>query len=328
MSVVALTGCSGYLGQRLLAALEGDEHVSKIVGIDVKPPSTFFGKLDFYCMDVRDSEIPGILQRTGTEKIVHLAFIVDAIHDTELMHSINIDGTRTILAAASECAVEQLVIASSTTIFMRPSPIPRWSKEDDLPYPHPRLGYISDKFELESMVRSFRIEHPETRVAVVRPAIVWGPNVNNYISRYLTRMPVIIAVGRSRPELQFVHEDDVAKVFTRVVQLGAEGYFHAVGAGTIRLDTLARILGKTLIGIPSCMLYPLVDLLWKLHAPFIEGPSAALDGIRYPWVVDDQKTRKTLGLGPRRSVEEVLRLVPGNRVLQRDHGQSDERSAR
>ncbi|MDT8272174.1 MAG: hypothetical protein RRA35_03180, partial [Desulfomonilia bacterium] len=98
--------------------------------------------------------------------------------------------------------------------------------------------------------------------------------------------------------------------------------------GTIRLDTLARILGKTLIGIPGCMLYPLVDLLWKLHAPFIEGPSAALDGIRYPWVVDDQKTRKTLGLGPRCSVAEVIRLLPGNRIFQREHGASNERSVR
>ncbi|MCK7466720.1 MAG: NAD-dependent epimerase/dehydratase family protein [Desulfosudis oleivorans] len=144
--------------------------------------------------DIRDQEIISLMEREGVQKIVHLAFIVDALHDKRLMHEININGTHNILAAALRCKVRQLVIASSASVFLRPTQVPLWNKEDDLPYPHPSLEYISDKCELESMVRLFSRDHPGTVVSVVRPSIVCGPNVNNYISRYFMRMPVIMAM--------------------------------------------------------------------------------------------------------------------------------------
>jgi hypothetical protein len=67
--------------------------------------------------------------------------------------------------------------------------------------------------------------------------------------------------------------------------------------------------GKRIVGLPAGLVYPLVDLLWKLRFPLIEGPSAALDGIRYPWVVSGEQTRQVLGLGQRRSSEEVVRRM-------------------
>jgi UDP-glucose 4-epimerase len=312
MCVVAVTGCSGYIGQRLLLYLDSDDHVSRIIGFDKKHPSVSCQKLDFYCRDIRDQEIISLIEREGAQKIVHLAFIVDALHDKRLMHDINITGTRNILAAAAKCKVRQLVIASSTSVFNSPTHIPQWNREDDLPYPHPSLDYISDKGELESLTRLFKRDHPEIVVSVVRPSIVCGPNVNNYISRYFMRMPVIMAVGRCRPQLQFVHEDDVAEVFAKVVQKEAEGFFHAVGEGTVGLDAVAGIFGKPIVGLPSWFIYPLVDLLWKIHFPLIEGPSGALDGIRYPFIVSDKETRSILGLGPRRPASEVVHLMKGS----------------
>lgn len=311
MCIVAVTGCSGYIGQRLLFYLEKDDHVSRIIGFDKRSPSISCAKLDFHCMDIRDEEIVKTMDREGVKKIIHLAFIVDALHDNHLMHDININGTRNILAGAERCRAHQLIVASSTTVFIKPIHVPQWNTEDDLPYEHPRLGYVTDKCELEAMVRTFKRKHPGTVVSVVRPSIVGGSNVNNYISRYFKNLPVVMTVGRERPHLQFVHEDDVAEVFAKVIEKEAGGFFHAVGEGTIGLDEVARIFGKPIIGLPALIAYPLVDLLWKLHFPFIEGPSAALDGLRYPWIVSDEITRNTLGLGARRSASEVVRLMKG-----------------
>ena len=109
--------------------------------------------------------------------------------------------------------------------------------------------------------------------------------------------------------MHFVHEDDVAEVFREVVRQEAEGYFHAVGADTVNLAQVARMYGKRLVGLPAWVVFPLIDLLWKIRFPLIEGPSAALDGIRYPWVVSGEQTRQVLGLGQRRSGEEVVRCM-------------------
>ena len=82
--------------------------------------------------------------------------------------------------------------------------------------------------------------------------------------------------------------------------------------------------GKRIVGLPEWVVFPLVDLLWKIHFPLNEGPSAALDGIRYPWVVLGEQTHKVLGLGQRRSGEEVVRCMRKAEVRQnykiRQHG--------
>ena len=313
MSVVAITGCSGYIGMRLMQSMDDDESISRIIGVDAKPPARQFKKLDFHPMDIRDPALADLFIREVVEKVVHLAFILDTIHDEDLMHAINVGGTMNAMAAAVACQARHLVVASSTTVFMVPCPAPRWSREDDRPDSSCALAYIVHKLAVEVMVRDFKIAHPGIKVAVVRPSIVYGPNVNNYISRYFIRMPLILAVGQQRPEMQFVHEDDVAEVFREVVRQEAEGYYHAVGTGSVNLAQLAQMYGKRIVGLPAGLVYPLVDLLWKLRFPLIEGPSAALDGIRYPWVVSGEQTRQVLGLGQRRSSEEVVRRMIENR---------------
>ena len=139
--------------------------------------------------------------------------------------------------------------------------------------------------------------------------MVFGPNVSNYLSRFFLRMPLIPGVGKALPRMQFVHEDDAAEVFMRVVEREAEGYFHAVGEGTIGLDEIGRMAGKPVLGIPPRVLYPAIDLLWTLRFPLIEGNSGALDYMRFSWNASDHKTRDALGLGPRRSSSEVFRKM-------------------
>jgi UDP-glucose 4-epimerase len=169
--------------------------------------------------------------------------------------------------------------------------------------------YASDKYEVEMIARIFKEENPEVKVAIVRPCIVYGPNVDNYLSRFILRLPVFPSLGGADPEMQFVHEDDVAEVFLRVLELEAEGFFHAASEGTISTAEIADMAGKPFIKVPAAPLYPLMDLMWKLHAPLIEGPSGMLDFIRYRWTISAEATNDALGLGPRRTSREVVRLM-------------------
>lgn len=309
MSVVAVTGCSGYIGTRLLRFLDESEKATKIIGVDLNPPRYSTPKMDFHRLDVRDPSIVNLFTLNNVEVVVHLAFIVNPLRDDALMHDIDVNGTRNVLKATAACVARHLVIASSTSAFGAHPDNPEWLTEKD----HPRLQrnytYAADKYENEMVVRIFKEENPHIKVAVIRPCIVYGPNVDNYLSRFIVRLPFFPAVDGVKPDMQFVHEDDVAEVFLRVVETEAVGYFHAVGEGVINSEEIARMAGKPVIPIPAKIAFPVIDLLWKLHAPLIEGPSGMLDFIRYRWTASDELTREALGLGPRMHSREVVRLM-------------------
>ncbi len=309
MSVVAVTGCSGYIGSRLLRFMDESEKVTKIIGVDLNPPRYTTPKMEFHRLDVRDPSIINLFTLNDVATVVHLAFIVNPLHDDDLMHDIDVGGTRNVLAATAACVARHLVVASSTTAFGAHRDNPDWLTEEDHPRLHRQYTYAADKYENEMIVRVFKEENPHVKVAVVRPCIVYGPNVDNYLSRFILRLPFFPAVGDTGMQMQFVHEDDAAEVFMRILEKEAEGYFHACGEGTISVGEIADMAGKPIIPLPAKLVYPIVDLLWKLHAPLIEGPSGMLDFLRYRWTASDELTREALGLGPRRHSRDAVRLM-------------------
>ncbi len=303
---LAVTGCSGYIGGRIMEHLEEVDWVDKVLGIDVKPPANRWKKLDFYPLDVRSSEISRLFSEKKPDVLVHLAFIVNPLRDEREMHDIDVRGTENVLRAAAQAGVNHVVIASSSSAFGAFPDNPEWLTEDHPPRRMPNYTYASDKYEVEVMVKRFMEENPKTKVAVIRPCIVYGPNVNNYLSRFILRLPFIPSVDGQLPQMQFVHEEDVAEVFLKVIEREATGYFHSCGSGTVGVDEIAALAGKPLVKVPARVAYPAVDLLWKARFPLVEGPSGMLDFIRYRWTISDQATREALGLGPRRSSREVL----------------------
>ncbi len=309
MSVVAVTGCSGYIGSRLLHFMDRSDKVEKILGIDLNPPRYQSAKMDFHRLDIRDPRLTNLFVLNEVRTVVHLAFIVNPLRNERLMHDIDVNGTRNVLAATAACGARHLVVASSSSAFGAFPDNPEWLTEKDHPRRMPNYTYASDKYEVEMICRLFKDDHPEIKQAIVRPCIVVGPNVDNYLSRFILRLPFFPAVGDSRPELQFVHEDDVAEVFMRVLELEAEGFFHACGEGTVSPEEVAEMAGKRIVSLPPFLAYPMVELLWRLHAPLIEGPSGMLDFIRYRWTISGEWTKEALGLGPRMSSRDAVKQM-------------------
>ena len=309
MAVVAVTGCSGYIGSRLLHFLQDYGHISTVIGIDVRPPVWSPRKLEFYRMDVRDRELQWLFEEKTVDRVVHLAFTYNPLHDRALAHDIDVDGTRNVLTATETCGAAQIIAASSTTAFGAFADNPDWLTEESEPRRQPNFVYASDKYEVEAMAREFAAAHAGIKVAVIRPCIALGHNVDNYLVRFLLRLPFIPGIKGTRPEMQFVHLDDAAEVFMRVLERNLSGFFHAVGDGTVNLERIAELAGRRIVDMPPGLLYRSIDLLWKLHATRIEGPSGMLDFMRYRWTASDVLTRDKLGIVSMRSSEDVLRLM-------------------
>src|SRR5215216_3682555 len=98
-----ITGGSGYIGTRLVQHLAQRQGTERIVVADLRPPrGGYRPRIGFERLDVRDREgVGALLERTHPDVLVHLAFILDPVHDERLMYDVDVNGTQNVLDAAS-----------------------------------------------------------------------------------------------------------------------------------------------------------------------------------------------------------------------------------
>ena len=284
--VVAVTGVAGYLGRALVDLLADDETVDRIVGIDVAEPMSGTPKLEFHKLDVRDARLVKALPDVDT--LVHLAFIVDPMRDEDRMREINVDGTRNVLEAAGATGVRKLVYTSSAGAYGAHPDNPFPLVETSLLRAEPDFAWPWHKLETERMVEAFVEDHPEVVVTVLRPAITFGPNVQNFLSRWL-EAPRLMTVKGYLPPMQFVHEEDVASALGFAVKSDLAGAYNVAPDGWLTADEVLELSGKKRVELPEAVAFSLAERLWRIGLS--EGPPGELKYLMHPWVVDNAKLK-------------------------------------
>ncbi|MBW2525925.1 MAG: NAD-dependent epimerase/dehydratase family protein [Deltaproteobacteria bacterium] len=306
---IVITGSSGYLGTALIRSLADAEAVEEIIGWDRRPPRERPAKLRFERADVTDPDLDKRLAALSPDALVHLAFVLQPSHDAELMHRINIAGTRNVLAAAHCAGVGQILVASSGTAYgaFPDNPVPL--RESDPCRPHPTFQYAQEKAWLERDYAQYREEHPEVAFAVLRPCVVYGPGVDNYLAGMLTSLPISVGLKGYDPPVQFVHEEDVVGVACAVLDQRAEGAFNVAPPDTLLTSETVRRPRRPHLFLPEWLLGPLVGAAWTLRLPLLHVPTSFLDFVRYPWVLDTTRVREELGYTYRHSSRETLDIM-------------------
>jgi UDP-glucose 4-epimerase len=287
---VLITGSSGYLGRALCRRLAETDWCERIVGVDLALPPELCDRLSFHHREVNDPGLAAWMQDVRPDVLVHLAFIVTPMHDAHAQWEINVEGTRNVLRAASAAQVPQVMVASSGTAYgaWPDNPVPL--RETD-PIRPSGFSYADEKAELEDECERFGQDHSDVVLSVIRPCVVYGPNVRNYLSDLLTALPIPVALSGEQPPLQFVHESDVAAAMVKILETRAKGAFNIAPPDTMTLDEVFELVGRKGLLLPERVLSPLFGLLWKLRVPFPHAPPSFLDFMRYPWVLDSQKLR-------------------------------------
>lgn len=306
MKKVLITGVSGYLGQCLVRDFSKRKGISEITGIDIKRPAVSPPGFTFVEMDIRDRRMAEVLRKHSPDTVFHLAFVVQPIHSIRKMHDIDIAGTRNMLEASLGARVKNFIVTTSTLGYgaLKDNP-PSLAEGDPLrakkSYPY---GYF--KAQCDMMIREFAKKHPEMPVTILRPCTVFGPNIDNYVSRAVFK-PVVMSVAGYDPVFQLLHEDDFVQACRLALDKRAPGVFNITGDGTILAGDIFRMYGSKKIPVPSFILYPLLELLWRLHLPGIEVNRGYLDYTRYTFVADNSKAKEGLGFKPRYSTLETLK---------------------
>ncbi|HJT37961.1 MAG TPA: SDR family oxidoreductase [Actinomycetota bacterium] len=300
MSVIAVTGVAGYLGRRVLELLESDDDVQRVVGADSEEPIAGSPKLEFHLLDVRDARLGKIF--VGVDCVVHLAFQHDPIRDEERMRSVNVEGTANVLEAAAATGVRKVIYPSSATVYGAHA-------DNDFPLTETSplranldFAFAAHKLETERLLERFKTEHPDIVVTVFRTATVFGPNVENFVSR-LMEAPRITTVRGYEPPLQLVHEDDVASAIVLAVSKDLDGVYNLAADGWLSSDEVVALSGKKRVELPEAVAFSMAERLWKTG--LTTAPPGELHYVMHPWVVDASKLRAA-GWAPRHTNREAL----------------------
>jgi UDP-glucose 4-epimerase len=328
MPTFAVTGSSGYIGTRTIRWLLDADPANRVIGFDVRPPRLEDPRLEHHALDVRDPRLASTLAGREVAALLHFAFIVDPLYDEREMTDIDVRGTRNVLDAVVAAKIGYLLATSSTTAYgaLPDNPVPL--REEHPTRAAPAFVYAHDKKVMDEMLRDFAAAHPEVGVCVVRPCIVLGPTVSNYIASNLVTQPVgALLDGRDVP-FQFIHEDDLARLIATCVERRATGAFNAVGAGEMTTREAARRQGKRAIAVPSRVASGVLWLVRRLKLLPYSMPPGILDFYRFPWVASGDRARRELGFEPRHSTSECFEIVlarkaeilAGHRRAMRDRG--------
>ena len=303
-----ITGGSGYIGSRLVDLLSRREDTERIVICDVAPPRGYKPKTEFDRVDVRDRRaLHAVLERARPDALAHLAFVLNPSHDEHSMYDIDVNGTHNVLEAAAEAGTGQVLVISSAVAYGAHPDNPEPLTEDDPVRGVARFSYARDKTESDRICQLWAAQHPDRVMTIVRPCIVFGPNVDNYLVRLWTKAPFAADVGTLDQKIQFVHEDDVVEAVAGLLIGCHAGAFNLAADGVMTMRECAELIGTPIRRIPLRAYRGLARALWKLRAS--EAPPGQVDFAIYPWIVSNDKLKSTLGWKPLHTSRETFEIT-------------------
>src|SRR5215211_1987721 len=303
-----ITGGSGYIGSRLVDLLERRDDTEKIVVCDLAPPKGYRPHTQFERMDVRDREaVRAVLERERPDVLVHLAFILNPSHDEQLAYDVDVNGTHNVLEAAGEVGTQQVLVTTSGVAYgaFADNPVPL--TEDDPVRGVAGFTYARDKTESDRLCQLWALKHPERVMTIVRPCIVFGPNVDNYLVRLWTKQPFAVDVGTIDSQIQFVHEEDVVEAISGLLLGRHDGAFNVTADGLLSLRECAEVAGLPVRRMPLWLYRRLARTMWKIRQS--EVPPGGIEFALHSWLLSNEKLKRTTGWTPKYSSRETFEIT-------------------
>jgi UDP-glucose 4-epimerase len=245
---VLITGLSTYWGGRLAQALEQNDEIEAIVGVDSRDPTLELERTEFVRVGTQHGLLRRIVEAAEIDTVVDSRLVPDSTYlSPRAAHELNVIGTMNILAACggADSTVRKFVFKSSAHYYGSEQDDPAFFTEA-MGRPHPpRTPIERDIVEAEATVADFAEKNPDVAVTILRYANVLGPDVNTSHTRFFS-LPAVPMILGFDPRYQFVHEDDVVAALEHVVcDQGLRGIFNVAGDGVLAFTEVVGLLGKS-----------------------------------------------------------------------------------
>jgi nucleoside-diphosphate-sugar epimerase len=327
---VLVTGGAGFFGSLLVEQLLARGHSCVILDIAddaVVPPAA-----RYIPCDIRDAD--GVRAACRDIDIIqHNVAQVPLAKDNKAFESVNIDGVRNLLQAASEAGVKKVVYTSSSAVYG----VPRQNPVLETHEPKPEEPYGVAKYRGELLCHEFTRKGLD--VSIVRPRTIMGHGrlgIFQILFEWIREGRNVPVLGNGANLYQFVHAHDLA----RACILAGErpgGKIYNCGAtefGSMRsvLEDLCKHAGtgSKVVSVPMGLATFGMNVTSLLGLSPL-GPYHSLMYGRSMYF-DSTEARQQLGWEPRYSNNEMFRetydwyIANRESVMRNVHGHSPHRS--
>lgn len=302
---IAITGATGFIGQRLAQALLRAGH--EVRALTRQPSAALSPAVQQIPGDLADPDALGSLVR-GVDVVMHLAGAVRGAKAADFDRP-NVEGTRNLLLQMQrEAPGSPLLFISSLA-----------AREPDLSH------YAASKWQAEQLLGELGGGRPWL---ILRPPAVYGPGDREMLPvfRFMARTGIAPCAGKRSDRLSLIFVDDLVAAVMAWLQRattvrGGCISLHDGHAGGYDWDELASLTGMACGRKvrPWEVPQPLLDLAANLNpllcallgnAPMMSP--AKLRELRHPdWVCDNREIALLLGWEPRTSLPEGLAATEG-----------------
>lgn len=290
---ILVTGSSACLAQAVLPLLCAQPDISGITGVDLRPSRYAHPKFRAMTADFRAPQVTALLP--AHDALVHLAYVVlRGRMRTDRMRDTNVSGSYTLLRAAGDAGVRRVIHLSSAAVYGSGR-----SLDEAAPFaPLRDFSYGQHKAELETWLAR---ELPQC--VRLRPHVILGPRAQPTL-RQILALPVHLRLPDPQPELQCVHEDDVAAAVLASLRSDVCGAFNLAAADPWDLRDVMRRRHAPSVPLPVTAARAALSIAHG--ACGWGGEPGWLDGLLHTLTLDCSRARRELGWVPRYSGIQTL----------------------
>lgn len=303
-ALALITGGSGYFGSLLRDRLLAAGQAVRVLDLQDTPDRP--AAVAFVQGDIRDPKAVGEAC-AHCDVVHHCVAQVPLAKDRALFHSVNVEGTATLLRAAQAAAVRKVVYVSSSAVFGVPESNPVTEQTP----PRPAEAYGQAKLEGERLCRE--AARSGLDVTIIRPRTILGHGrlgIFQILFEWIREGYNVPVLGRGDNRYQFIHADDLAEACRLAAARPGATVYHC---GTDRFGTMRETLEALCAhaGTGSCVRsVPLLPAVWAMRATSLLGlsPLGPYHALMYgrSLYFDITKARSELHWQPRYSNTEMF----------------------
>ena len=214
---LVITGSSGFVGQKLVAAAVKSEY--KVIGIDIEKLETL--ECEQFKIDLANEDFYNLVPKNSV--IIHLASLSD---DTSCKKNplgaieANLKATARVIDNANRLNSLQLIFASSEWVYPEKSEYCEQFETDSLDLANLNSLYAISKLTGESLIRTIcKIPYSLLRFGIIYgPRKLPGSAVESIA--FKISQETDIEVGSSKTSRSFIYIDDLIEGILKVIEIG------------------------------------------------------------------------------------------------------------
>lgn len=237
---VFVTGGSGFIGRALVTRLATEHQVSALARSE---EAAAIVRTCGASPVEADLDTIGARHLQGADVVVHCAALVSDWAPRGEFERVNVEGTRSVLAASREAGVRRFLHMSSDSVLFAGSDVV--DVDEDTPYPVTAdYPYATSKRRAEQIVRA--ANGPDFETVCIRPVLVWGPGDTSILPQLVDMVDRggFVWVDRGSHRVSTTHVDNVVEGTLDAIERGRPGgvYFLTDGPSTTHREFFTQYL--------------------------------------------------------------------------------------